>query len=373
MSLLPFLSLEKQVDLLNQQVDSGRAPHARLLIGNLGSGILSVALGHAAYLLTGDKENQQVHSMNYADLHFSFPFIAQSGVNSSEDFMDKWRTFYNACPYFNLAQWTNNISGDVNKAAIIGKDESEKIVHRLNLKSYLGGKKVLIIWGAEFMHNATANKLLKLIEEPPENTYIVLIAESTEQILQTIISRCQISTIKPSSAIELEQYLIESQQADPITAKNISNLAEGDIANAIQEVHNNEESQLFHEFFVNWMRLCYKKDLPEAIVWAEEVHGLKRERQKRFLKYSLNFFRQCMLERYLGSEHALLFDKEQQFAAKFGKFVHGANVVELMACIDEAYYHIQRNGSAKVIFLDLSVQVIRLLHKTPSLESTMQA
>jgi len=368
MSLGVFESLTKQVEQLNQQSDSGRLPHARLFVGKLGSGLLPVTLRHVAYMLTGDANNTQVLGLNHPDVHFSFPIVLKQGVASSDDCIGEWRDQLKKEDFFNLSDWTNHVAGDANKSAIIGKDESERIVHKLNLKSYLGGKKILIIWAADHLHHATANKLLKLIEEPPEETFIILLAEQPDQILTTILSRCQVRNIQPPTSGEIAAYLREKEEIDHLEANKISALCEGDVGLALSYLADQEESNIFHQLFKAWMRMCYKKDLPGLIDWTEEIHGLKREKQKRFIHYSINFFRQCMLERYLGEQAALLFGEEKQFATNFGKFVHGANIVELMECLNEEHYHIERNGNAKVVFLDLSVKIIRLLHKTSSLE-----
>ena len=353
-------------DLLSQmqtQITENRVPHARLITGKSGSGLLEVALLHAAELLTGDPKDQRVWDLNHPDLHFSFPVVLKSGVSSSDDYMQEWREQLVESTFFNLTHWTNRIAGDVNKSAIIGKDESERITHKLNLKSYMGGRKVMIMWRADLMHLATANKLLKLIEEPPKDTFLILLAQESDELLPTIISRCQKTTFNSIPVKELAPRLETELSIAREDALNLAALAEGDLYAARMLADGGEEDLVFHELFVTWMRLCYKKDVPGIIDWVDSIHGLKRERQKRFLEYSLNFFRQCMLEKHLGADHALLFGKEKAFAGKFGRFVHSGNVVELMELFDREHYHIERNANAKLVMLDLSFSVIRLLHK----------
>ena len=266
-------------------------------------------------------------------------------------------------PLFDVKHWTQSIAGDVNKSAIIGKDESQRIMHKMHLKSYLGGRKVLIVWKAELANDSTLNKLLKLIEEPPADTYIYLLAESTEGILPTIISRCQMGHLAEPGLDEMSDHLSSTYGTDMQQARNMSALAEGDLFQAAALLSDNTSNAVFHQLFVSWMRMCYKKALPDIIDWVESANDLKRERQKDFLLYCMNFFRQCMLQKYVGDEHALLFGDEKQFADNFGKFVHGGNAVQLMEIFDREHYNLERNGNGKLIFLNLSFDVIKLLHK----------
>src|SRR5690606_7647418 len=161
------------------------------IVGKTGSGLLPAVLSHISHMLTGNGNDQTVWSLNHPDIHFTFPIVIKQGVSSSDDYMVEWRECVTSNPFFDIKHWTQHIAGDINKSAIIGKDESQRIMHKMFLKSYLGGKKFLIVWKADLANTSTSNKLLKLIEEPPDNTYIFLLAESIEDMLPTIISRCQ--------------------------------------------------------------------------------------------------------------------------------------------------------------------------------------
>ena len=356
-----FQTISRLVEHLNSQVSGGRVPHARMIIGKTGAGALAAAMAHAAMILSEDPNDETVWKLGHPDLHFTFPIVLKSGVSSSDDYMAEWREMVSKDTFFDIRAWTNHIAGDENKSAIIGKGESERIIHKLNLKSYLGGNKVLIVWGADLMHTATANKLLKMIEEPPSNTYIILLAENYDEILPTIVSRCQMVNLPEPDMNEMAESLVTKFGINSEKARNLAGLSEGDWYLARLLLEDQADSQVFHDLFVNWMRLCYKRDVPSIVDWVDQMSALKREKQKNFILYSLNFFRQCMLDKYLGSEKSLLFGNERAFAGKFGKFVHGGNIVGLMEVFDQEHYHLERNGNAKLIFLDLSFNVMRLL------------
>lgn len=357
-----FPSLVKRLNELNVQVDENKLPHARLIIGKPGYGSYALALAHAAYILSKDTHNKQVLGLNHPDLHLAFPVIQGKGSSNSDIFMEQWRKLSGENLFFNVQDWTNAMDADSNKLPIISKYESSRILQKLSLKSYQGGNKVMIIWGADTMNLTVSNKLLKLIEEPPEKTYLILLAEHAEAILPTVVSRCQTLVLPGLPVKEIGEVLTDEYGIEQGSALNIAGLSEGDFARAKKFGSSDAEGEDFHDLFVTWMRLAYKKDLPSILNWCDEIHGLKRARQQQFVMYSLNFFRQCMLSAYLGDTVALLFGKEKDFAGKFGKFVHGGNVVPMMNILDEAHYHIERNGSAKLIFFDLSVKMIRLLH-----------
>ncbi len=358
-----FTHLHRHIDRLNAQIEAGKVPHARLIHAKPGYGSLVLALAHAAQLLKGNAWDEQVWKLNHPDLHFTFPLVSSGNFDTTDDCMNELRMMLEDNPLFDKIDWVSTIAEDANKLAIISKNESDRIWKKLNLKSFSGGSKVMIIWGADSMNIATANKLLKLIEEPPNDTYIILLAENTEDILPTILSRCQLWRLPPLPLGEVKEALIQNFSLSAEQAQNVAALSEGDFAVGRRHALDHSDGNEFHPLFVNWMRAAYKKDLPALVDWSEEVHKLKRSKQQRFIQYALNFFRQCMIGKYVGNDSALLFGGEKDFAAKFGKFVHGGNIVELMTLLDEAHYHVERNGSAKLIFLDLSVKIIRLLHK----------
>ena len=321
---------------LQTSAKNGRIPHAQLFVGKEGAGTLPMAIAYAQFLLSlssNDPEASELKSakLQHPDLHFAFPVTTTDRVKKhpvSDLFMQQWREFIEHQPYGSLFNWLQFI-GVENKQGMIGVDEALDIVKKLQLKSYEGGFKVMIIWMAEKMNNAASNKLLKLIEEPPEKTIFLLITENEEQLINTIKSRCQ--------------------------ALHLSNEDSKDI--------------LFEKWVITWVRSAFKAKgnaavIQELVAWSDTIAATGREHQKQFLEYCLQFFRQALLLNYQAPELLFLEIQSSEFEFKnFAPFVHSKNIMALEKELNEAIYHIERNGNAKIILLDLSMKLTRLLHK----------
>ena len=251
---------------------------------------------------------------------------------------------------------------------MIGVDEAQDIVKKLSLKPYEGGYKFLIIWMAENMNGPAANKLLKLIEEPPDKTVLILIAEDEEQIIQTIRSRCQVLHFPPLAEEAISQALIEKGLSSA-EAKKIAHEANGNYNKALDLMNNDSEELVFEKWFVQWVRSAFKAKgnkgaIHELILWSEEVSKTGRETQKNFLKYCLAVIRQAMLLNYKADRLSFMKIHVDGFQLeKFAPFVHENNVLGLVKELEDAIYHIERNGNSKIIFTDLSIRLTRLLHK----------
>ncbi len=366
---------------LIQTVHNGRISHAQLFIAPKGSGALSLAIAYAQYILcknknaennTGDDScNLKFEKLAHPDLHFAFPVAVNDKVKKhpvSNLFLEEWRSFIKSTPYGSLFNWYQKL-GIENKQGQIGVDEAEEIVKKLVLKSYEGGYKVMIIWMAEKMNISASNKLLKLIEEPPEKTLFLLIAENEEQIIKTILSRCQVLHIKALSDTEIKINLIEKFNLSEFDAMKIANQANGDWNKAIRSLNQNDNEDIFEKWFVTWVRSAFRAKgnasvIQDLITWSDEIAKTGRESQKRFLDYCSHFFRQAMLTNYKANN--LVFFEAQTTGfdiRKFAPFVHGGNIEDIHNAIEEAIYHIERNGNAKIILLDLSMQLTRYLHQ----------
>ena len=355
--------------------DSGRIPHAQLFVGPEGSGTLSMALAYAQYLLCGGSESEneacyvKCASLSHPDLHFVYPVANSASVKShaiSDDFIDSWRDFIKEQPYGNLFDWYQHV-GIEKKQGQIGVDEAQSIVKKLYLKAYEGGKKVMIIWMAEKMNTAASNKLLKLIEEPPSNTVLLLISENEELIINTIRSRCQLLNFPPLQEEVIAQKLIH-EGIEETRAKQLAHEANGNYNKARDLAQNNSEDLVFEKWFVLWVRAAFKAKgnkaaIHELIAWSDEVAKNGRETQKNFLGYCISIVRQAMLLNFQAKElvyakiHVDNFD-----LAKFAPFVHENNILDIIKELEKALYHIERNGNAKLIFTDLSIKLTRLLH-----------
>ena len=366
---------------LTTSVDKGRIAHAQLFVGPEGSGTLPMAMAYAQYILCGninsentggnDSCNLKFNNISHPDLHFAFPVTTSDKVKSkpvSNFYLEEWRQLLGQQPYGNLFDWYKLLGVD-NKQGQIGVDEALAIVKSLSLKSYEGGYKVMIIWMAEKMNTASANKLLKLIEEPPEKTIFILIAEDEEQIINTIRSRCQILHFPPLAEDAITEALVKNYHIETSVATKIAHQANGNYNKACDLIYQDSEDIQFEKWFVIWIRSAFKAKgnksaIHDLISWSEEIAKTGRETQKKFLKFCLNYFRQALLLNYKANELVYLEPKSKNFKLEnFAPFVHDSNILEISDELQDAIYHIERNGNSKIILTDLSIKLTRLLHK----------
>lgn len=364
---------------LTQSADSGRIPHAQLFVGPQGSGVLPLAIAYAQYVLCGNSsgENDNGNSscnlkcdhLTHPDLHFVFPVTTTDKIKThplSSNFLEQWRSFVKEQPYGNLFDWYKVLEVD-NKQGNIGVEQAQEIVKTLSLKSYEGGYKVMIIWMAERMNSAASNKLLKLIEEPAPKTLLILITEDEAQIMQTILSRCQVLNFPPLAELEIVQALI-GRGINENEALKIANSANGDYNKALDLINQDSDDLIFEKWFVNWVRTAFrakgnKAVISELLAWGEELSKAGRETQKKFLLFCLDVFRQALLINYKAEKLTYMeFTSENFKLEKFAPFVHGGNIVEITNELEQAIYHVERNGNGKIIFTDLSIKLTRFLH-----------
>lgn len=363
---------------LKQTVDNGRISHAQLFVGNEGCGTLPMAIAYAQHIICNGKKDEALanclikfKNLSHPDLHFAFPVTTTDKAKShpvSSHYLEEWRQLIKEQPYGNLFDWYKLLGVD-NKQGQIGVDEAQDIVKSLSLKSYEGGYKVMIIWMAEKMNTACANKLLKLVEEPPDKTIFLLIAEDEEQIINTIVSRCQLLHFPPLAENDIKDALLKNYNLDTAVATKIAHQSNGNYNKACDLVYQDTEDLQFEEWFVFWVRSAFKAKgnkaaIHELISWSETISKTGRETQKQFLHFCLDFFRQALLLNYNATDLIFLEPKTESFKLeKFAPFVHNANIMEINDELQDAIYHIERNGNSKIILTDLSIKLTRLLHK----------
>ncbi|MEE9361903.1 MAG: DNA polymerase III subunit delta' [Cellulophaga sp.] len=359
--------------------NAGRIPHAQLFVGKEGCGTLPMALAYAQYILcknsnaenTGDNDscNIKCNSLSHPDMHFAFPVANSSKIKShavSNNYMEEWRQFVKEQPYGNLFDWYQLI-GIEKKQGQIGVDEAHDVVKKLALKSYEGGYKIMLIWFAEKMNISAANKLLKLIEEPPQKTVFILIAEDEEQIIQTIRSRCQILHFPPIAEDAITEAL-QDKGLPKNEALRIAHEANGNFNKALDFMHQDSEDLIFDKWFVQWVRSAFKAKgnkaaIHDLINWSDEVSKTGRETQKKFLLYCITVMRQALLLNYNIKSLAFMRIHVTGFSLeKFAPFVHENNIMTITEELESAIYHIERNGNSKIILTDLSIKLTRLLH-----------
>lgn len=367
---------------LTTTVDNRRIPHAQLFVGASGSGTLPMAIAYAQYVLcsntgaennTGNEAcNLKMNKLAHPDLHFAFPVANNDKVKKnavSSNFNEEWRQFVEQEPYGSLFDWYQKL-GIENKQGKIGVDEAQDIVKALSLKSYEGGYKVMIIWMAEKMNDSCANKLLKLIEEPPQKTLFLLLTEEEENIIQTIRSRCQTLHFPPLNEAVISEGLIERENCERAKAHTIAHRANGNYNTALHILKQNSGDEQFEEWFVSWVRTAFKAKgdktaLAELIAWSEMIAGTGREPQKKFLLYCMDFFRQALMYNYKAKDLVFMEPQTSGFKLeKFAPFITGNNISGITKELEDAVYHIERNGNAKIILTDLSIKLTRLIHKT---------
>ena len=282
-------------------------------------------------------------------------------ARKSDAFIADWRAQVQENPYFDIHDWTRRIDNS-ERRPIIGVDESLEIIRKLNLKSFEGGYKVMIIWMAEEMNADAANKLLKVLEEPTPKTLFILVAESQDKLLTTILSRTQIVrvTMLPTDTI---RGALEQKGVTRSTAASVAARSDGDYLEALNLLGDSEESDLNRELFIQLMRVCFKKDVTAMLNWTDAINTQTREGQKLFVRYALHMVRQSILKNYTEEMLTRTSPEEAEFLKNFSRFITNNNVMDFMQTFNDAHYHLERNAHAKLLFTQLCFQVMRFIHR----------
>ena len=366
---------------LTKSASSGRIPHAQLFVGPEGCGTLAMAIAYAQSILCNNTDgentngnescNLKFNSFSHPDLHFIFPTVTTEEVKTkpkSVDFMADWRQFVAENPYGGLFDWYK-ILGVQNKQGEIRVDDAQEILKLLSLKSYEGGHKIVIVWMADKMNISASNKLLKLLEEPPEKTVFILISENEEDIIQTIRSRCQVLHFGGLSEKVIADSLILKENIEASLADKIAHQSQGNYNKALLLLDEESEELPFEEWFVSWVRAAFRakgnaEAIQDLILWSEQIASLGRETQKKFLNFCIDMFRQALMLNYETKKLVYMEMKVPKFQLEnFAPFVNGNNINDIFKELSDAMYHIERNGNAKIILTDLSIKLTRLIHK----------
>ncbi|UPS44847.1 DNA polymerase III subunit delta [Prevotella sp. E15-22] len=364
---------QKEVqERLVQMVKEDRLPHAMMLCGPAGSGKMALAVAFGCYLL-GLKDNKDVdqpeHPMlaklEHPDLHFTYPTIKLPSMSSdhkpvSDDFAHEWHDLMMQGPYFTLDQWLTAVGAE-NQQAIITAGESDELVRKLSLKSSQGGYKVSIIWLPERMNIECANKLLKLIEEPPTQTVFLMVCEEPDKLLETIRSRVQRIDVKKIDNETIRQALVERRGISDDAAQRISRLANGSWLKAMEALQAGTENEQFLDMFMMLMRLAYQRRVRELRKWSETMAGFGREKQKRFLQFFLRMLRENFMYNFQQQELVYMTQEEEDFAKNFARFINEANILQLYDLTNLAIRDIGQNANAKIVFFDFALKMIVLL------------
>lgn len=362
---------------LRQSVQEGRIAHAQLFSGISGVGKLALAIAYAQYLACPHRTEDdscgtcpsclQYQKLQHPDLHFVFPIVKTDNGDVCDAYMDKFRSQVMESHYFDLEDWYRTL-GVETKQGLIYEKESSEILRKLSLKSFGNGYKVMIIWQPEKMHPVCANKLLKLLEEPPAQTLFLLVSENPEQLLSTIISRVQevrvprLSEATIAAGLQREYTWLSSEEA-----QSIAHMANGSYLTALKTMNESADTKIYFEDFVSLMRNAWlvgqKKDYSALLKlrqWSNEMADSKvgREKQKAFLQYAQRQIRENYIYNFHCAEMNYQTKAEDEFSRKFAPFINDNNVERMMNELAKAEQQIHQNGNAKIIFFDLCLQMI---------------
>ncbi len=364
---------------LIQSANTDRVSHALLFLGKDGSASLALAWAYAQYLSCQNKTEDscgkcpsclKIEKMAHPDVHWVFPVTTGKVTHPTSDhFISEFRELFLKNPYSTENQWYTHL-GIENKQGFISVTEATELIKKISLKPYEGGFKIVLIWHAEKMHTATANKLLKQLEEPPEKTVFILLTPQQERLLTTIVSRVQITKIGTLSDVEMCNFLA-GKKAGVEAQNQAAQLSEGNIGEALRLLEGDEVFEENNKRFQQWMRLSYQANILGLTVWVDEISKIGREQQKVFLQYALHMVRESLVRNFASNYLQRLKEEEQDFIQKFSPFIHENNAIKLIDALEKAHFDIVRNASAKILFTDLSLKIVLLLRiKSLNLQST---
>lgn len=357
---------------LRLEVREGRVPHAQLFAGPEGTGALPLAIAYARFLLCTRRGEEdacgtcpscvKLNKLAHPDLHFVFPVVKRKGGGDtvSDDYIREWRELAISTPYFGMNHWLDAMGAENQQAQIFVK-ESDELVRKLSLKSSEGGYKVVIIWLPEKMKVECANKLLKLLEEPPAQTVFLLVSEEPDRILPTILSRTQRINVPRLEDAEIAGALKARFGLQDTDAAETARLAEGSYLQALEIIHLSEDTQLFFGLFVSLMRLAYQRKVKEMREWSDTVAAMGRERQKDFLTYCQRMVRESFVSNFHRKEMNYMNREEENFTIRFAPFINERNVMGITDELAEAQTHIEQNVNPRMVFFDFALKMIVLL------------
>jgi DNA polymerase-3 subunit delta' len=359
---------------LIQSVQDERISHAQLFSGPEGTGKIAMAIAYAQYISCKNRTEtdscgvcpscHKYGKLAHPDLHFVFPIFNSPKTKNpvSDDFISEWREMVLTNPYFNLGSWLNFIEAD-NAQGMIYERESDSIYKKLNLKSFESEFKVMIIWLPEKMHVACSNKLLKLIEEPPNKTLFILITEDEEAVISTIRSRAQLVKFPFINKESIQAALLEMQEIDWDLIPDAVHLSNGNFIKAKAFINPGEDEQFYFRKFQDMMRYAYKREVLEQIQWAEEMAKIGRDKQKAFFAFALRLIREYFVMNMKRSTMVYLNQQEKEWGKQFAPFINERNIVAFFNEFELSIKHTSMNGNPRIIFLDTALRMVRLIKR----------
>ncbi|RKR81136.1 DNA polymerase-3 subunit delta' [Mucilaginibacter gracilis] len=348
-------------------VKENRVSHAQLFLGPEGSGSLALAIAYAQYVSCEDKSDhdscgvcascRKYQKLVHPDLHFSYPFFAKHKDDTALSFIEQWRDAIIKHPYLSLDIWRGYLDAE-NKQANINIAECHQIIKKLSFKPFESAYKILILWLPEYL-DKTGNALLKIIEEPQPNTLFLLVAQNQDQILNTILSRTQLVKIPCLNDNEVKQYLINEHHQTEHAAAEIAFLSDGNLTEALAMLNNDESS--YHDYFLKWLRMCFSNKGLEIVDFVDVLAKLGRENQKNFMRYGISYIRECCMLLAGAGNLVHLPAKELDTAQKMISVMSLPMAAAISELLEKAHYHVERNANPKILFLDVSLQIVKIL------------
>lgn len=355
---------------LRTAIKSGRIPHAQLFLGQEGGGNLALAIAYAQYInCTNRLEDDscgacpsciKYNNLAHPDLHFCFPVFGKWDVGSkpSDHYMTQFHELIKMNPYATYQEWMEKISDQ--KSGLINVHQANEIVVKLSLKPYEAQFQVMIIWMPEEMNTATANKLLKTLEEPPNRSIIIMVANNDEQMLSTILSRVQYVKLKKMQDMDMLAAMNSRFEIGMEKAREIVNVADGDYNQALKLAEMEDINEDITQLIREWFRTSYTMELAKLIPIVDSIAKLSREKQKSFYAYASHVFRQSLAMNN-AQEVLRATTNEKQFVERFAEVSTNEKVPQIISKLEAAIYHVDRNANAKILAMNLSMDLYEVL------------
>lgn len=344
-----------------------------MFYGSEGTGTVALSLAFARYILCVNRTDGdacgacasciKMNKLAHPDLHFFFPSAPNQEHKkevSSKLFVNQWRELLLDTPYFSYFQWLQKL-GVENKQAIINAEDCNDIIRVLGMKSYESPYRIIYIYMVDKLYYSAAPKILKILEEPPQNTIFLMMSDNKDRILNTILSRTQIMRIPPPGEEEIAGGLTEKFGIEPKKAREASFLADGSVSDALKYCYRDEEQMADLESFRSWMLACFRNKQDDIIDWVNDIATAGREKQRSFFLYGLNIFRMCLLQNYDAETLIRTGEQERAFIKKFARYVNHRNIIQIVEAFNLAIVHLDRNANARILFSDLSFRVHSLM------------
>ena len=352
--------------------ESDKIHHALLFFGLEGSANLPLAISFASYINCEARTGQdscgecsscvKMKKLIHPDLHLIFPVAPSPKITKevvSDKYVESWRMCFLENPYMNVYDWFENY-GIENKQPNISKDEARNIIRKLSLKPFESKYKINIIWLPEYMHNSTANALLKILEEPPGDTLFFLVSNNYQKLLKTILSRLQMFKVKRCEGDDIKSYLGKYNDVTEEEVDSAIYLSGSNINTAEKILRDSSSDNL--EYLKDWLRNCYSENYLEINKKLDWFNDLSKIRKRAFLMYSLKMLREALVSK-IDLSLVKISEEEKKFITNFRQTLDLESLEDIILILDKYVRYLDRNANPKILFLDLSIKISNFFQK----------